>query len=820
MENIFVILENKINVMQDKIEEFINISLNPAIESTKAKLPSGSVARKDKLAYLNDLTKKFEAMIDKIQRTTNNRLDLHEEFKFLIDQPYDNCKQKIEAIEEFNNQLEPLKDDLIQLDQSFKQQFVGFIQFKDGSDMLIDFQSALKSLAIDMPNVIQSIKLFEDPIKEFDSFIQQSIVDNINYEESVSIKLNEIIKKCYKKYNKLGKNANEVNQAYEEINQSKEEIIMNYQDQFSLNEQFNKVIDLVGKRDLCKEKFLKLKKILTDLKQELGDMYIGTIQISLNQKIQKLKHEVNDIIVKISTKYQSISAELLEQTTRGSEKYHYQNQFENLKKALQILQEDNDQFGQELSTLQSIKDSSISILSRFVQKQKETCIRLLKTDGEITQLNLQLFQEKIMRKQDNIDMMLIHISSQLDFLGPQELVKLRAQKLRQKQSDVKYEEINKKYLSIPFNSEDEDQNLIVLSKIVTDMQKALQLSNNVLDEYKSILRSLKLLKIQQLHEERIEAFNDEASERGRAASGSITPEKEIIVANEAYNQMSNIKPKIQSQNVSRTRSPIYQSLIKSFKQQTDETDLLINEFIQANNVAMPITKIQANVYQFGSRKVTTKVNNGVLLVRVGGGYMSMANFYFQYGETSHVKLMRQDKSTTKTSISGLPGNSFIRQTTKTSLGTASPSFHTTLQHGTLKKLNIAASPIKNPKIPILQTNLLTGRRTQLAQKYETQHYSDINSNNSNGKVLRRVIQSYTPRISPSRVDLDSDILMSQVFPLETITSRLDTSFENSVDDSQQSFNSQQQIYQSGMTKQIHQNGQSKRLQKKHKSRKL
>ncbi|CDW79599.1 viral a-type inclusion protein repeat containing protein [Stylonychia lemnae] len=685
------------------------------------------------------MTKLFEGMIDKIQRTKNSRNNLNEEFKSLINQPYDNCRQKIEAIEEFNSQLDPLKDDLIQLEQNFKQQFIGFIQFKDGSDMLNDFQNGLKQLTLDMPNIIYSIKKLEDPIKEFDKFIHQLIVDNINYEENVSIKLIDIIQKCYKKYNKLDRNATEVYQVYEEINKSKEQIIINYQDSFSLNESFDKVIELLSKRDLCKEKLIKLKRILTDLKVELGDMFIDTIQISLTQKIQKLKKEVNDMIFKISTKNQSISSGLLEQDIRGSEKYHYQNQFENFKKALQMISEDNDQFSLELSAVQSIKDSSISILSRFVQKQKETCIRSLKIDGEITQFQLQLLQEKIMRKKDNIDMMLMHISSQQDFLGPQELVEFRTLKLRQKQSDDKFEEINKTYLSIPFSSEDENQNLIVLSKVVTDMQQALQLSIDVLDEYKSILRELKLLKIQQLHDERIVTFNEEASENDRDASGSITPKKGII--------------------------------------QTDETDLLINEFIQTNNVAMPITKIQANVYQFGSRKVTTKVKNGVLLVRVGGGYM-------------------------------------------TSLGTASPSFNTTLQHGTLKKLNLAVSPIRNPKIPILQTNQICGRRTQLDQNYQTQPIFIKNSNNCKGKTLGSVIQGYTPKVSPSRGELDSDILMTEDFQLETITSRFDTSFENSVEDSQQSFDSQQQIYQSGMTKQIHQNGQIKRLQKKQKQRKL
>lgn len=43
-------------------------------------------------------------------------------------------------------------------------------------------------------------------------------------------------------------------------------------------------------------------------------------------------------------------------------------------------------------------------------------------------------------------------------------------------------------------------------------------------------------------------------------------------------------------------------------------------------------KVNETSYIIGTRKVTAKVNNGILLLRVGGGYMDIDNFIKAYGE--------------------------------------------------------------------------------------------------------------------------------------------------------------------------------------------
>lgn len=40
---------------------------------------------------------------------------------------------------------------------------------------------------------------------------------------------------------------------------------------------------------------------------------------------------------------------------------------------------------------------------------------------------------------------------------------------------------------------------------------------------------------------------------------------------------------------------------------------------------------------FGTKKIFAKITNGILLVRVGGGFMDIESFYKQYGEQEFQK---------------------------------------------------------------------------------------------------------------------------------------------------------------------------------------
>ena len=74
----------------------------------------------------------------------------------------------------------------------------------------------------------------------------------------------------------------------------------------------------------------------------------------------------------------------------------------------------------------------------------------------------------------------------------------------------------------------------------------------------------------------------------------------------------------------------------------DDVDKMIFEFIERKASGLRFEKTSPNNYIFGTKKIYAKITNGVLLVRVGGGFMDIESFYKQYGEQEFQKQLRQD----------------------------------------------------------------------------------------------------------------------------------------------------------------------------------
>lgn len=69
---------------------------------------------------------------------------------------------------------------------------------------------------------------------------------------------------------------------------------------------------------------------------------------------------------------------------------------------------------------------------------------------------------------------------------------------------------------------------------------------------------------------------------------------------------------------------------------------MIFEFVAQRAHGLRFEKLSANNYIFGTKKIYAKITNGVLLVRVGGGFMDIESFYKQYGEQEYQKQQRAD----------------------------------------------------------------------------------------------------------------------------------------------------------------------------------
>ena len=85
----------------------------------------------------------------------------------------------------------------------------------------------------------------------------------------------------------------------------------------------------------------------------------------------------------------------------------------------------------------------------------------------------------------------------------------------------------------------------------------------------------------------------------------------------------------------------YDPFSKDIKYQgldNDQIDKMLEDFIRNNKVKVPIHRIDQSKYLFGTKLIHASIINGVLMVRVGGGFMTMEQFVEKYSGKEIVHL--------------------------------------------------------------------------------------------------------------------------------------------------------------------------------------
>ena len=79
---------------------------------------------------------------------------------------------------------------------------------------------------------------------------------------------------------------------------------------------------------------------------------------------------------------------------------------------------------------------------------------------------------------------------------------------------------------------------------------------------------------------------------------------------------------------------------------TDATDLALGDFINhypdKKKLKMMFMRESEGVYQFGTRRVNVRVERGRIMIKVGGGYLSIDEFLDQYTPTELAAFERAD----------------------------------------------------------------------------------------------------------------------------------------------------------------------------------
>jgi hypothetical protein len=75
---------------------------------------------------------------------------------------------------------------------------------------------------------------------------------------------------------------------------------------------------------------------------------------------------------------------------------------------------------------------------------------------------------------------------------------------------------------------------------------------------------------------------------------------------------------------------------------------MLEDFIKSHNVKVPFNRIDRSKYLFGTRLIAAQIINGILMVRVGGGFMTIEEFIDKHStkEIMNLKLrMAKEKKT-------------------------------------------------------------------------------------------------------------------------------------------------------------------------------
>lgn len=79
----------------------------------------------------------------------------------------------------------------------------------------------------------------------------------------------------------------------------------------------------------------------------------------------------------------------------------------------------------------------------------------------------------------------------------------------------------------------------------------------------------------------------------------------------------------------------------------DEIDALFGAAMMRNGCKVIVTRMTIGKYMFGQRQILAKIINSKLVIRVGGGYMSVDEFIEQYGKIEMLKMLKSDNATAK-----------------------------------------------------------------------------------------------------------------------------------------------------------------------------
>ncbi|CDW88342.1 UNKNOWN [Stylonychia lemnae] len=190
IESKYKILLNKIKVLNDRISEFQEMTLNQKIsriQSTQGKL---NLDQKKQLDLMEEVSAKNIKLIDQSLNLSNEQTLFQLKLEEFCDNYSRNEIQKEKKLNELKSLIEKIKNEFNEIDTSFKQLFVQYIAFTDYEENLKQYKQKLIDLSKLKENLEMEYTFKEDFIRDFS---QVQFPNGQPYQESGNAEISNLV---------------------------------------------------------------------------------------------------------------------------------------------------------------------------------------------------------------------------------------------------------------------------------------------------------------------------------------------------------------------------------------------------------------------------------------------------------------------------------------------------------------------------------------------------------------------------------------------------------------------------------------------------
>ncbi|CDW83803.1 gas2 domain containing protein [Stylonychia lemnae] len=586
------IMENKIKLTLDALNDFQISQVDQEIKSLDSK-----TQEKENDSYKNaiELLQKLKRDCQDIANQMNDVRNLKS--KQLgrlqdIEEGEPGAADTIQKLREIEQNIKVLNDKITQLENALNQLKDLLASYKDSSGLIQKINDALNLLENELPQIRQSIDKLNQMLKPIEILIQDGIHDNQNYDKASYEKDGrQALVKSEGQIQNLNKNIQNLEQQVKECvqNRDAETSRQGKAEPADLAKLFGKVQDIQKNRDQCKSEFDKIKKDFKEIRGIFGELSLLSITQSQLDLIKKeVDYNSNQLNKDTERKLQHVHQELIS-------------------------------FQQELKK-QNLAAATYEEITKLALQSKQLSNLVKEAQQEVALCRLQNIQQLLHEESTKLNEDIQNLLEVYHRLP--ELEKSKVDEAQQNLIQVKQ---SSEALAMKAKNSNETD---VINQVHSQYEKLIRDIRETANKCSSVEIPPELEEVQ---EEEVQQ-----EEEPPVQQEEVVIQEEPIETQTFEVEDNTPLEEEKSPEKNNHSSPV---IDKKFNNQVDQ---MIYEFQLKSGTDLIFKKVSDGSYIIGTRKVSAKVLNGILLLRVGGGFMDVDSFIKQYGEQELAKQHRQE----------------------------------------------------------------------------------------------------------------------------------------------------------------------------------